>query len=73
MMRNWLTAPQLAVRDEAFLRAERWVRHVRDQGGIATPVIISFQNAKLPPTHRNARIDIEVHTGATFRRGILPS
>jgi hypothetical protein len=48
-------------------------RHVRDQGGIATPVIISFQNAKLPPTHRNARIDIEVHTGAAFRRGILPS
>jgi len=73
MMRNWLTPRQFAVRDEAFLRAERWVRHVRDQGGIAGPVIITFQNRKLPATLRDARIDIEVRRGAAFRRGILVS
>ena len=73
MMRNWLTPRDFAVRDEAFLRAERWIRHVRDQGGIAAPIIVTFQNTRLPPTHRDARIDIEVHTGSAFRRGILPS
>jgi len=73
MMRNWLTPRQFAARDEAFPRAERWVRHVRDQGGIPAPVIITFQNRRLPATHRDARIDIEVRRGAAFRRGILAS
>ncbi len=73
MMRNWLTRQELAVREDAFPRAERWIRHVRDQGGIAAPVIVTFQNRNLPPTHRDARIDIEVHRGVAFRRGILAS
>lgn len=73
MLRNWLTPRQFAIRDEAFERAERWLRRLRDQGGIAAPVIITFQNRRPPHTHPDARIDIEVRRGAAFRRGILPS
>jgi hypothetical protein len=71
MLRKRLTSQQDAVRDEAFARAERWLRQVRDQGGIPAPVIRTFQNTRLQPKHRDARIDVEVLSGVAFRRSIL--
>jgi hypothetical protein len=73
MMRQWLTPRQYAVRDQAFERTERWIRRVRDRGGIPAPVIVTFQNTKLPPAYRDARIDIEIRAGVAFSRGILSS
>lgn len=73
MLRKRLTPRQFALRDEAFERAGRWLHRVREHGGIAAPVIVTFQNRKLPPRHRDARIDIEVRRGTAFGRGILSS
>src|SRR4051812_11830261 len=60
MMWKWLTPAQRACREEARQRAERWVRHVREDDGIPAPVVVTFQDRRLPPSARDARIDIEV-------------
>lgn len=71
MLRGRLTRRQRSVRELAFADAESWLRRVRDQGGIEAPVIRTFQNRGLPSKYRDARVDVEVLTGAAFRRSIL--
>jgi hypothetical protein len=73
MMRKWLAPQQLEIRTEAFDRTERWLRHARDEGGVDAPVIVTFQNRRLPPGRRDARVDVEVRKGRAFHRGILGS
>ncbi len=71
MMRRWLSPAQLALRDEAFRRAERWIVRARDQGGVTEPVTRSFRNPGLPSNRSDARVDVEVRKGAAFGRDII--
>ena len=57
--------PQQLERKQAFAKAKRFVKNASKQGGVgpeAQPH--SFQNRKR--TIRNARVDIEIHSGLTF-------
>ena len=65
-LRGRLNRAELALRDEAFERAERFNRQAQPSGGVAAPVSVSFQNRNLARKDRTARVDIEVPTGRAF-------
>lgn len=59
------TQAQLDLRDLAFAHAKRFVNNAHPQG-VAAPVSKTFQNRNLPKRLRDARVDIEVHSGLAF-------
>jgi hypothetical protein len=60
------TAGQQALRHQAFAGARRYVTTAEQSGGANAPVRRRFQNRNLPPSNKNARVDIEVITGLAF-------
>ncbi len=60
------TATELALRDQAFRQAQRYVTRAKQSGGACGPVRRSFSNRNLPPRNKDARVDIEVMTGLAF-------
>lgn len=67
-LRAQLTSVQLALRNEAFERAERFIRNAAASGGVDAPVGATFQNRGLARGGCTARVDIEVRTGKAFVR-----
>jgi hypothetical protein len=68
-LRSQCTPRQLALRDQAFDRAENFIRASQASGGVTAPVSRTFQNSNLNRRNnveRSARVDIEVRTGRAF-------
>jgi hypothetical protein len=64
-LKSGCTRTQLALRDEAFVRAEKFI----NSGPIDsnnTPIHKTFHNKNLPGGNRDARVDIEVLRGSAF-------
>lgn len=65
-LKSQLNASELSLRDEAFEKAERFIKQAGQSGGVSAPVSVTFQNRNLPPGNRDARVDIEVRKGNAF-------
>jgi len=62
-LRDDCSSKQLALRDQAFEKAEGFIKDgpYRD-----TPIYRKFQNWNRPKAHKDARVDIEVLHGVAF-------
>jgi hypothetical protein len=63
-LRDACSREQLRRRDEAFDRAERFIRAGCVEA--VAPVCRSFQNRNLPREHRHARVDVDIFRGIAF-------
>lgn len=69
ILRGKCNKKQLAQRDQAFKKAQRFIENAMKTGGIQTPPKVqkTFQNSP-PPDPKNARVDIEVWEGTAFTK-----
>lgn len=62
-LENCCSSRQLRVRDQAFLKARRFIQQARLKGGVSYPISTSYSNRNVNPNHR---VDIEVIFGIAF-------